>query len=189
MTTSLEEPIVLVVEDIAYGSLPEELEAKRWNKREVLLVNREASAVDAEALEAFLELLYAADADYISVEPPAPAMPAPLLNWDEVGQVLAESQAMLQSMQQLLSLTLAEMGVEDHAGIRVYEDESAKLRLVVDHPRREEIETVLNSPENRQLQDLYRAAVNGMGLAGSLVGNGAVPTEVLSSAINKANVA
>jgi hypothetical protein len=106
-------------------------------------------------------------------------MPEPLMNWDEVGEALAQSQAMLRAMQDLLSLTLEEMGVADHAEIRVCEDAEGQLRLVSDHPRRDEIESAINAPVNRQLQELYRAAANGMSLAGSLVGNGALPSEVL----------
>lgn len=189
MTTILEEPIVLVVEDAVLANEPGHIEAKKHNHNATLIVNREASVVDAESLAAFLDLLYAADEDYIDAGPPPASWSQPLLNWDEVGEALAESQQMLLNMQGLLSLTLAEMGVAEHNDIRVLEDTEGKLRLVVDHPRREEIEEELNSPKNRQLQELHRAAMNGMSLAGSLVGNGALPVEVLQAVMGKTGVA
>lgn len=180
MTTMIEEPVVLIVEDLAAeGAAGLDWEdARAANHGEVLTANREAAVVDPETLAAFLELIYDVDEEYIDTGFSA-APSEPLMNWDEVGTALAESQAMLMAMQDLLSVILEEIGVEDHASIRIYEDPEGKLRLVSPHERREEIEETLNSPVNRQLQELYRSVANGMSLAGSLVGNGALPEEVL----------
>ena len=181
MTTMLEEPILLTSPEAEILCETDDETAWIANHSLVLNANREASEVDAESLQAFLELLYAADTEYIDAGAVA-AEPAPLMNWTEVGDALAEAQAMLCTMQNLLSLTLEEMGVPDHDEIRVGEDAEGALRLISDHPRREEIEAAINSPANLQLQQLYRAATNGMSLAGSLIGNGALSREVLDLA-------
>ncbi len=183
MTTSIDEAVVLYVENIEqdFYSDPENRKMRYQNHKEVLAANVQASEVELESLYEFFNLIYDVDPDYIdaAAHVPAPTPSEPLMNWQEVGQALAESQRMLQTMQNLLSLTLSELGVEDHASVRIYEDQDNKLRLVSDHPRHEEIETVLNSPKQRQLQELYRSATNGMSLAGCLIGNGALPEEVL----------
>ena len=187
MTTLLEEPILLTAPE--YEPPDEVNDETAWiaNHSLVLTANREASEVDAESLQAFLELLYAADPEYIDA--PAAPEPAPLMNWAEVGDALAEAQAMLRTMQNLLSLTLEEMGIPDHDEIRVGEGSDGALRLISDHPRRDEIEAVINSPAHRQLQELFRAAANGMSLAGSLIGNGALPPEVLDMARSRVGAA
>ncbi len=193
MTTLLEETTVqekaleagqyltlISVQDEAYISTPDYQDAKITNYCDVLTSNIDASRVDPETLAAFLELVYAVDDEYIDTGlAEVPAITEPLLNWNEMGDALAESQALLKTMQELLSLTLEDMGVEDHAEIRIYEDIQGKLRLLVPHDRLEEIEEKLNSPENKQLHELYRAVQSGMHLAGNLVGQGALPEEVL----------
>ncbi len=193
MTTLLEETTVqekaleagqyltlISVEDEAYISTPDYQDAKITNYCDVLTSNIDASRVDPETLAAFLELVYAVDDEYIDTGlAEVPAITEPLLYWNEMGGALAESQALLKTMQELLSLTLEDMGVEDHAEIRIYEDIHGQLRLLVPHDRLEEIEEKLNSPENKQLHELYRAVQSGMHLAGNLVGQGALPEEVL----------
>ncbi len=176
MSTLLEKPEILEV--------AEELAAWERNRDEVLAANRAASAIEAESLAAFLDLLYGADTAYLGDETYAEALPEPEpalppLDWQAVSLALAESQQILIGVQHLLSETLAAMGIEDHAFIRVYADPQGLLRLVSDHPRREEIELVLNSPENQDLRTLHAAAAAGMGLAGGLVGTVAVPDGVL----------
>lgn len=150
--------------------------ATEKNHQEVLEANRQASTVDSESLAAFLELLAAADAEYLDAadyaQPAAPEQSALAgLDWDALNQALAESQQILIGMQRLLSETLAAAGVADHEHIRVYADEQGWLRLVGEHPRSEEIETILNSPENLELRNLHAAAMAGMSLAGTLVGS------------------
>ena len=189
MTTLIEEPILLTAPE--YEPLDEVNDETAWiaNHSLVLTANREASEVDAESLQAFLELLYAADTEYIDAGQAVPPEPAPLMNWAEIGDALAEAQAMLRTMQNLLSLTLEEMGIPDHDEIRVGEGSDGALRLISDHPRRDEIEATINSPAHRQLQELFRAAANGMSLAGSLIGNGALPPEVLDMARSRVGAA
>ena len=150
------------------------------NEQEVWGHNLEAMRVDSEALDAFLELVHGADAEYLDAEEyVTPAEPANTVDWDSVNAALNESQQILIGVQKLLSETLENMGVEDHAYIRVYSDAAGAMRLVADHPRREEIEAVLNSPVNSALRCLYQAATTGMSMAGSLVGKMSVPEEVL----------
>ncbi len=156
---------------------------------EVLSRNIEAMKVDVDALNAFLELLSACDAEYIETGADAADYPVgpsrPMLDWDSVSAALDESQRILIGVQQLLSATLAEMGVEDHDSIRVYADGEGFLRLLVDHPFQTEIEAALNSPECAELRRLYQAATNGMSMAGGLVGTFSVPDEVIEQAENK----
>ncbi|MCC8190350.1 MAG: hypothetical protein LIP77_06890 [Planctomycetes bacterium] len=139
-------------------------------EREVLRQNHLAMGVDTDALDAFLELLQAADDDYLDTGNYRPAPAEPLLDWDEIRQALDESQRILIGVQNLLSDILAGMGVEDHQFLRVYADPRGDLRLVSDHPRRTEIEAVLNGPDHHELRSLYQASTAGMSLAGSLVG-------------------
>lgn len=145
------------------------------NRLDVLEANRQASEVESESLTAFLDLLAAADAEYMAaasyVEPARPESTLPGLDWDTLHMALAESQRILINVQELLSETLAGIGVEDHAHIRVYADEAGALRLITDHPRQTEIENLLNSPENQELRNLHAAAMAGMSLAGNLVGS------------------
>jgi hypothetical protein len=176
------EPILLLIdaEEEAYIATPDYQDAKITNYCDVLTSNIDASRVDPETLAAFIELVFAVDDEYIDTGiADVPAITEPLLNWNEMGDALAESQALLKTMQDLLSLTLEEMGVEDHSAIRIYEDMEGKLRLLVPHDRQEEIEEKLNSPENKQLHELHRAVASGMHLAGNLIGQGALPQEVL----------
>lgn len=177
MSATVSEPLALEVlfVDAVDGENGEHAQAAERNHRDVLEANRQASTVESESLAAFLDLLAAADAEYLdTAEYAAPAAPEQSalagLDWDTLNQALAESQQILISMQQLLSETLAAMGVEDHEHIRVYADEQGWLRLVSDHPRSEEIEAVLNSPDNQELRSLHSAAAAGMSLAGTLVG-------------------
>lgn len=149
------------------------------NHNAVVAANQEAAAVDAEALAAFFDLLSAADCEYIDTQDYAPAPSEPALDWDAVASALNESQRILVCVQNLLSETLAAMGVEGHQYIRVYSDLDGSLRLVSEHPRRAEIEAVLNSPENQELRNLHQAAMTGMSLAGGLVGTFAVPDAVM----------
>ena len=178
MSATIDE--ALAVDIVADAAVRTDREVWERNRADIMAANREASEVDHEALAAFLDLLAAADTDYIDAEAYVPEPEAPALDWDAVSQALGESQAILIGVQRLLSETLAGMGVADHQSVRVYADTAGCLRLVADHPRRAEIESALNSPENRELRDLYQAATSGMSLAGSLVGNFAVPEEVLA---------
>lgn len=157
-------------------------DAQLENYREVLAANREATQIEAESLDAFLDLLYAADPGYIDAAEYAvqsDPVPETLVDWESVSNALSESQAILIGVQKLLSETLANMGVEDHEFVRVYSQPDGSLRLVSDHPRRIEIETALNSPKNHDLRTLYQAAMSGMSLAGGLVGTASVPDKVL----------
>lgn len=160
---------------------PETAESAAYvqNEQDVRSRNVEAMQVDAEALDAFLELLSQADAEFLDAEEYLQPEAGAVLDWDAVSAALGESQQILICVQKLLSQTLAEMGVEDHDSIRVYSDVDGAMRLVVDHPRREEIEAALNSPDNVSLRSLYEAATTGMSMAGGLVGKMAVPEEVL----------
>lgn len=154
-------------------------DARARAEREILDQNLQAMAVNGEDFAAFLELLGQADTEYLDAQEYVPPAPAPMLDWEAVSLALTESQKILIGVQNLLSETLAAMGVEDHQFIRVYADTEGWLRLVTDHPRRAEIEDALNSPENVDLRNLYQAATAGMSLAGSLVGTMAAPVEVL----------
>lgn len=177
MSATLDEALAV---DIVADAVTTDQQAWERNHAAIMAANRDASVVDGEDLAAFLDLLAAADTDYIDADAYIPEPETPALDWDAVSQALSESQAILIGVQKLLSETLAAMGVEDHMAIRVFADTGGWLRLVSDHPRRAEIESILNSPENRELRDLYKAATSGMSLAGSLVGNLAVPEEVLA---------
>lgn len=156
-------------------------ETTAWERAclDILAANEEASRVGGEELVAFLELMSGSDPEYIAASAYLPEPPRPEVDWDAVCQILSESQGILIGVQNLLSETLAGMGVADHATIRVYADMAGSLRLVADHPRRDEIEAELNSPKNAELRTLYHAAVDGMSLAGGLVGAVSVPDEVL----------
>ena len=178
MSAVVEEPLTLDVLFVETDD-PADAEALEQNRREVLAANRDASSVEGEWLAAFLDLLAGADAEYIDAGSYAPPPPSLALDWDAVSQALSESQQLLVGVQNLLSETLAAMDVEDHQFIRVYSEPDGSLKLVSDHPRRDEIETALNGPDNRDLRTLYQAAVSGMGLAGGLVGAMAVPAAVL----------
>ncbi len=149
------------------------------NEHRVLHENMGAMRVSPEDLDAFLELVYAADAQYMDVEDYLPEPPQTLVDWDDVSRALLESQKIMVKTQELLSETLAEMGIPDHSDIRVYSDAEGALRLVVSHPRQAEIEAALNSPRHRPLRDMYISATAGMSVAGSLVGSVSVPGEVL----------
>lgn len=160
------------------------------NEQEVWHHNLEAMRVDTESLHAFLELVAMADAEYLDAEEYVQEpMPRNTVDWDAVDNALAESQQILIGVQQLLSHTLAEMGVEDHEYLRVFSDAAGMMRLVGDHERKEEIETVLNSPAHAELRNLYQAATSGMSMAGGLVGKMSVPEEVLEKIQAKAGVA
>lgn len=181
----MEEPVltdVVFAEDASaeVRALAADDSAYLHNEQEVWSHNLEAMRVDSAALDAFLELVHGADAEYLDAEEyVAPVELANTVDWDSVNAALTESQQILIGVQKLLSETLENMGVEDHAYIRVYSDTAGMMRLVADHPRRPEIEAVLNSPVNSALRCLYQAATTGMSMAGSLVGKMAVPEEVL----------
>lgn len=168
---------VVFVEEIAEAAVREQTEAA------IMAQNCQAMAVEAESFAAFVDLLSGADQDYLSAEeyaePVVMETEAPTVDWAEISHALSESQAVMIGVQELLSETLAAMGVEDHEYIRVMADLDGSLRLLADHPRREEIEYVLNSPENNELRSMYDAAMAGMGLAGNLVGAVADPAKVL----------
>lgn len=155
----------------------EEVAAYLDNEHQVLSENFDAMRVSPEDLDAFLELVYAVDAQYMDVEEYVPESKN-MVDWDDVSQALIESQKIMIKTQELLSETLAEMGIEDHSAIRVYSDTDGSLKLIVDHPRQAEIEAMLNSPEQRHLRDMYQSATVGMSVAGSLVGNISVPDAV-----------
>lgn len=182
MSAIIEEPLTLEVVFVEAVDNPQVTSPEAWerNRREVLASNQEALTVESESLAAFMDLLYAADPQYIETEeymaPPA----APAVDWDAVSDALSESQQILIGMQNLLAATFAAMGLEDYQYIRVYADQQGLLRLVADHPRREEIEATLNSPANTDLRTLYHSAMAGMSLAGSLVGSMSLPEEVLA---------
>lgn len=148
-------------------------------EREIREQNMQAMAVRSEDFAAFLDMLSGADAEYLDAQEYVPQPEVPMLDWDAVNRALNESQQILIGVQNLLSETLAAMGVEDHQYIRVYADTRGDLRLVSAHPRQAEIESALNGPENCDLRNLYHAATAGMSLAGGLVGTMSVPDEVL----------
>lgn len=166
------------------------VEAEVWSE------NLDAMRVDPLSLYSFMELLNVCDTEYMDqVEEHAPAAQATfqssvydeeereveaLVDWSTVDAALGESQKILQGVQQLLTETLAEMGVEDYKDIRVYSDAKGQMRLVADHDRREEIEANLNSEANRPIRDLYDAATSGMNVAGGLVGALSIPEDVLN---------
>lgn len=177
---ALMEELALVEEGVVVDGEPPVPDAPELRRAvlEVKNANREAATVESESFQAFLELVSGADADYIDAPSPSPRLPDPLLDWDEVCLALTEAQELLAATQRLLSEILAAAGVEDHDCVRIYEDRDGRLRLVADHPRQDEIESLVNSPRHRQLKELYRAAAAGMSLAGSLVGMGALPDEV-----------
>lgn len=177
-TMTAEMPVAEVVVLAPYEETVDR-EAWRRNHSETARLNIQASAVEAADLAAFLDLLSGADAEYMGTEEYVAQPQGPGLDWEAVSQALGESQGILIGIQKLLSATFAAMDIEDHEFIRVYADREGLLRLVSDHPRREEMETALNSPANQQVRDLYHAAMAGMGLAGGLVGEMAVPQEVL----------
>lgn len=179
MDETLAAGVVLTEQTIRESA--EEIAAYLDNEHQVLNQNIDAMKVSPEDLDAFLELVYAADAEYMDVEEYVPE-PQNMVDWDSVSTALLESQKIMVATQELLSETLAGMGIEDHSSIRVYADAEGALRLVVDHPRQDEIENALNSPEQKHLRDLYHSATTGMTLAGSLVGNISVPEEVLEMA-------
>lgn len=181
MSAAVEEPMILDVLDVVFceGETTADRDAWHKNHSEILAANRDASVVEGEALAAFLDLLSGADTEYLDAEAYAPEPQLPAVDWESVSQALGESQGILIGVQKLLSETLAAMGVEGHENIRVYADRQGDLRLLSDHPRREEIESHLNSPANTDLRYLYRAAMDGMSLAGGLVCNLSVPQEVL----------
>lgn len=162
-----------------------DLQAYEANAQEIETHNIEAMQVDVEALNAFLELVAACDADYIDTQDYEMEIPQPMLDWDAVSKALDESQRILIGVQELLSDTLAEMGIEDHEHIRVYNDDMGFLHLLVDHPMQDEIEAALNSETHRPLRELYQAATSGMSMAGGLVGRFAVPDAVVEHAKNK----
>lgn len=176
--SAIEEPMLA---DVAFAGSETVVDNEALAKAEqaVLDQNLQAMAVESEDFAAFLDLLAQADAEYLDTQEYVAPEPVPMLDWEAVSQALNESQKILIGVQTLLSETLAAMGVEDHEFIRVYADTQGDLRLVSDHRRRAEIESVLNSPANFELRNLYHAATAGMSLAGSLVGTMAVPEEVL----------
>ncbi|MDR2392215.1 MAG: hypothetical protein LBE84_11130 [Planctomycetota bacterium] len=149
---------------------------------DVMAANWEAATIIPENLSAFFELVYGADIEYLGAEPylssGADAAES-CLEWEIVCQALSESRGILIAFQNLLADVLDALGVEDARFLRVQADSAGNLRLVSEHPRREEIETVLNSPENNRLREMYAAALAGMSLAGGLVGGISVPPGVL----------
>lgn len=175
-----------MVADVVFTGTPEvpaqPVDAKAYlaNEQEVWSHNLEAMRVDTDALNAFLELLSEADAEYMDATEYVQPEPQTILDWDAVSAALTESQQILIGVQKLLSQTLEDMGVEDHEYIRVYSDTAGLMRLVSDHPRRGEIEDALNSPANYALRSLYQAATSGMSMAGGLVGKMSVPEDVLA---------
>ncbi|MDR0362869.1 MAG: hypothetical protein LBJ46_09345 [Planctomycetota bacterium] len=189
MTTLVEEEVIAQEGvQIVFGSAIATSRAYLLNRDAVGFANHEAASVETEALAAFLDPIYGADPDYI--ETPAPNLAEnPVMNWDEVGATLAESQAMLRTMQEFIIVILSEHGIENPECVRIYEDEAGGLRMVGDHERRDDIEAILNAPENRQLKELYRAVTAGMSLAGSLIGSGALPKEVRKNVLSGAPAA
>ncbi|MCD8140995.1 MAG: hypothetical protein LUE17_14690 [Planctomycetaceae bacterium] len=161
-------------------------EAEVWSQ------NLDAMRVDPLSLYSFMELLSTCDTEYIeTVEEHASAVapsvyaeeerePTALVDWGTVDAALGESQKILQGVQQLLTETLADMGIEKYEEIRVFSDAKGKMRLVSDHDRREEIEAALNSEANRPIRELYDAAMSGMNVAGGLVGSLSIPEDVLN---------
>ena len=152
---------------------------------DVMAANWEAATIIPEDLFAFFELIYGADTEYLDAETYLSSgvdASEPCLDWDIVCQALSESQGILVAFQNLLTGVLDALGVEDARFLRVLADSAGNLRLVSDHPRREEIETVLNNQENSRLRELHAAALAGMSLAGGLVGGASVPPEVLERA-------
>lgn len=167
----LEEPIVL----------DNEADATLAAVQAVMDSNYEAKNTLPESLQAFIELVMAADPEYI--EAPEYTTLAPEdkkpLDWDQVSEALNESQEILVLVQKLLTETFLSMGLPDAQYLRVWQDMDGSLRLTGDHERREEIERELNGPANAELRRMYEAAVSGMSMAGGLVGTMACPEEVL----------
>ena len=184
-----------MVADVVFTGTPDvpvqpvDARAYLQNEQEVWSHNLEAMRVDTDALDAFLDLLSGADAEYMDAAEYVQPEPQTVVDWDAVSAALTESQQILIGVQKLLSHTLSLMGVEDHEYIRVYSDTAGLLRLVSEHPRREEIEDALNGPENAPLRSLYQAATSGMSMAGGLVGKMSVPEEVLEQIKAKAGAA
>lgn len=154
----------------------------------VVALNIHSVQPDFESLTAFIDLLYMTDQQYIEV-PEAAVVAAqpeaedePVLDWDSVLYALEESQKILMMVQEMLSATLADMNIADHDAIRFFADDHGWLRVVGEHDRKMEIESVVNSAENNQLREYYMSATAGMTMAGSLVGTMAVPPEVVESA-------
>ena len=177
MSAAMEDILTVADNNVVTSS---DAEAMERNMEAVMAQNLAATSVEAESLDAFMDLLSAADPEYIDAAAYAvPTEPENIVDWDTVTHMLEESQAILISVQELLRTTLEGMGVEDSEFIRVYSDMNGGLRLLADHPRKLEIEGELNSAGNAPLREMYTAAVNGMGLAGGLVGAVAVPEEVL----------
>lgn len=174
-----------MVMDVVFAEGPEvaertvDTDAYLENEEQVWTHNLEAMRVDTEALNAFLDLVATADAEYLDAVEYEQPVQETIVDWDAVSSALSESQQILIGVQKLLSQTLEEMGIEDHAALRVYADTAGLMRLVSEHPRREEIEAALNSPANKPLRSLYQAATTGMSMAGGLVGKMSVPEEVL----------
>ncbi len=156
-------------------------DARIQNQVDIWSHNQAAMLVAEETTQAFLELVYAADPEYLDAAEyvDLQAEPQKLVDWNSIDAALGESQKILQGVQTLLSSILEEMGVEDYQYLRVYADHEGLMRLVGGHDRAEEIEAVLNSPEHFVFREMYAAANAGMGMAGSLVGRVAVPQEVL----------
>lgn len=165
--------------EVAFRDGAADASALEAAEREILEQNLQAMSVKSEDFAAFLDLLADADAEYLDAQEYVASPDAPMLDWDAVNLALNESQQILIGVQNLLSETIAAMGVEDHQHIRVYSDVNGDLRLVSNHPRRAEIEATINGPENYELRNLYQAAMAGMSLAGGLVGTMSVPDEVL----------
>lgn len=176
--------------DQAVQETGDDIAAYLGNEHLVHNENIDAGQVTQEDLQAFLELVYAADPEYMDTQAYVPAPePQNLVDWGDVTEALMASQRTMTAMQELLSESLREMGVEDHSSIRVYSDPEGALRLVVDHPRQREIESMLNAPEQSYIRDMYISATAGMTIAGSLVGTMSVPEEVLEMAKAKRRAA
>ncbi len=181
--TSEEQPTFTAGTEIFFveGAASQDADALVQNQVDIWSHNQAAMRVDEESVQAFLDMLYSADpeyldaAEYVNIQ----AEPQAMVDWGSVDAALGESQKILQGVQSLLSSILLEMGVEDYQYLRVYADHAGLIRLVGGHDRAEEIEAVLNSPEHHEFRSMYAAANAGMGMAGSLVGRVSVPQEVL----------
>ncbi len=102
----MEETLVMEIVFADDAELPANTDPASYleNEAEVLSHNIEAMKVDVDALNAFLELLAACDAEYIDTQADAGdypvGSPRPMLDWDSVSAALDESQRLLIGVQQ-----------------------------------------------------------------------------------------
>lgn len=139
---------------------------------------------EPEAMESFMELLRPADPEFLDVAnyDVQETAPAPAVDWESVCAALEESQKTLILVQDMLTETLSGLNIPDYQFIRFQADQHGLLRVVGEHDRKFEIESVVNSAENGRLRDYFNSVSTGLSLAGGLVGSVAVPPELVDYA-------